>query len=217
FKLLDIEAIKAVIEKQGGLKSRQGLEIEPSEGEGDDIDTGDEPYNEDEPDNKGKKSKTSKDDEKTDYKGKFAMYYARILFFSFLTDSTVKSLHEIIDAINNDENNKQTATNLNLEVNILSLFQEYINPFVLSELDYKIYNINFLANDTTISPIERASNAMKKFSRLSVSEIVTPEIVTDKMMNSLPADAINESTLLLDIASKQGEFVYATYKKFGKE
>jgi hypothetical protein len=38
-----------------------------------------------------------------------------------------------------------------------------------------------LANDTAISPIERASNAMKKFSRLSDSEIVTPEIVTDKM------------------------------------
>ncbi|WP_299099666.1 Eco57I restriction-modification methylase domain-containing protein [uncultured Winogradskyella sp.] len=217
FSLLDIEAIKAVIEKQGGLKSRQGLEIEPSEGEGDDIDTGDEPDNGEKPDEGDKDSKPSKDDEKIDYKGKFAMYYARILFFSFLTDSTVKSLQEIINAIINDENNLRIATHLNLEVDILVLFQEHINPFILSELDYKISNINSLANDTTISPIERASNAMKKFSRLSDSEIVTPEIVTDKMMNSLPVDAINETTLLLDIASKQGEFVYATYKKFGKE
>jgi len=217
FKLLDIEAIKAVIEKQGGLKSRQGLEIEPSEGEGDHIDTGDEPDNGENPDEGDKDSKPSKDDEKIDYKGKFAMYYARILFFSFLTDSTVKSLQEIINAINNDENNLRIAIHLNLEVDILVLFQEHINPFILSELDYKISNINSLANDTTISPIERASNAMKKFSRLSDSEIVTPEIVTDKMMNSLPVDAINETTLLLDIASKQGEFVYATYKKFGKE
>lgn len=217
FSLLDIEAIKAVIEKQGGLKSRQGLEIEPSEGEGDDIDTGDEPDNGEKPDEGDKDSKPSKDDEKIDYKGKFAMYYARILFFSFLTDSTVKSLQEIINAIINDENNLRIATHLNLEADILILFQEHINPFILSELDYKISNINSLANDTTISPIERASNAMKKFSRLSDSEIVTPEIVTDKMMNSLPVDAINETTLLLDIASKQGEFVYATYKKFGKE
>jgi len=217
FSLLDIEAIKAVIEKQGGLKSRQGLEIEPSEGEGDDIFTGDEPENGEKPDEGDKDSKPSKDDEKIDYKGKFAMYYARILFFSFLTDSTVKSLQEIINVINNDENNLRIATHLNLEVDILVLFQEHINPFILSELDYKISNINSLANDTTISPIERASNAMKKFSRLSDSEIVTPEIVTDKMMNSLPVDAINETTLLLDIASKQGEFVYATYKKFGKE
>ncbi len=217
FSLLDIEAIKAVIEKQGGLKSRQGLEIEPSEGEGDDIDTGNEPDNGEKPDEGEKDSKSSKEDEKIDYKGKFAMYYARILFFSFLTDSEVKSLQEIIKAIKNEENNLRIASNLNLEVNILSLFQEHINPFILSELDYKIYNINSLTNDTTILPIERASNAMKKFSRLSVSEIVTPEIVTDKMINSFPDDAISESTLLLDIASKQGEFVYATYKKFGQD
>ncbi|WP_347175547.1 Eco57I restriction-modification methylase domain-containing protein [Polaribacter uvawellassae] len=217
FSLLDIEAIKAVIEKQGGLKSRQGLEIEPSEGEGDDIDTGEKPGKKDESDKKGKDSKTSKGDEKIDYKGKFAMYYARILFFSFLTDSKVKSLQEIINTINEDENNLRIASNLNLEIDILSLFQEHINPFILSELDYKISNINSLANDNTISQIERASNAMKKFSRLSDSEIITPEIVTDKMMNSFPTDSINESTFLLDIASKQGEFVYATYKKFGKE
>src|SRR5690606_14819231 len=72
-------------------------------------------------------------------------------------------------------------------------------------------------NDTTISPIERASNAMKKFSRLSDSEIVTPEIVTDKIIQTLPEDIISDSTLLLDIATKQGEFVYSVYKKFGKK
>ena len=217
FSLLEIAAIKAVIEKQGKLNSRQGLQIDQSAGEGDDIDTGDKPDTEDEPDKKEKESKTSKGDEKIDYKGKFAMYYARILFFSFLIDSKVKSLQEIIYAINEDNNNLRIASNLNLEIDILTLFQEHINPFILSELDYKISNINSLANDTTISPIERASNAMKKFIRLSDSEIVTPEIVTDKMVNSLPADAINESTSLLDIASKQGEFVYAIFKKYGKD
>lgn len=97
------------------------------------------------------------------------------------------------------------------------MFQKHINPFILSELDYKIHNINSLANDSAISPIERASNAMKKFSRLSDSEIVTPEFVTDKIINGLPAKAIDKNTMLLDIASKQGEFVYAVYKKFGKE
>ena len=217
FSLLDIEAIKAVIEKQGGLKSRQGLEIEPSQGEGDDIDIGDKPDNKDEPDKEKKESKNSKNDEKIDYKGKFAMYYARILFLSFLTDSKVISLQEIIDTINDDESNLRIALNLNLEIDILTLFQEHINPFVLSELDYKISNINSLANDSEISPIERASNAMKKFSRLSYSEIVTPESIANKIINALPLNTINDSTLICDIASKQGEFVYAIYKKYGKE
>ncbi len=216
YSLLEIEAIKAEIEKQGKIGSRQGIEIKASEGEGDEIDTGDAPEDNKKPDKADKKLQTPKDKAKIDYSGKFAMYYARILFFSFLTDSRIKSLQEIIEAINNEENNLRIASNLSIEVAILSLFETHINPFVLSELDYKIQNVNSLANDTNISPIERASNAMKKFSRLSDSEIVTPEIVADKIINTLPADRINKSTLLLDLAAKQGEFVYATYKKFGK-
>jgi hypothetical protein len=217
YSLLEIEAIKDVIEKQGGLKSRQGLEIEPSKGEGDELETGETPEEGDASKNEGQETSSSKDDEKIDYKGKFAMYYARLLFFSFLTDSKVKSLEEIIKAINEDPNNLRIATHLNLETEVLALFQKHINPFVLSELDYKIQNINSLANDTSISPIERASNAMKKFSRLSDSEIVTPEIVTNMMINSLPENDIQNETKILDIASKQGEFVYAIYKMYGKE
>lgn len=216
YSLLSIEEIKAVIDRQGKIGSRQGIEIKPSEGEGDDLYTGDKPDGDDTPGKEDKEPETSKED-KVDYKGKFAMYYARILFFSFLTNSKVKSLEEIIEAINDVQDNLRIASNLSLETVILSLFQQHINPFVLSELDYKIQNINSLANDTTISPIERASNAMKKFSRLSDSEIVTPEIVTDKIIQTIPEDTISDSTLLLDIASKQGEFVYSVYKKFGKK
>jgi hypothetical protein len=216
YSLLSIEEIKAVIDRQGKIGSRQGIEIKPSEGEGDDLDTGDKPDGDDTPGKEGKETETSKDD-KVDYKGKFAMYYARLLFFSFLTDSKVKSLEEIIVAINDLQDNLRIASNLNLETEVLVLFQKHINPFVLSELDYKIQNINSLANDTSISPIDRASNAMKKFSRLSDSEIVTPERITDMMISSLPENSIQNNTKLLDIASKQGEFVYAIFKKYGKE
>jgi len=213
YSLLDIEAIKAVIDKQGKIGSKQGIKIKASEGEGDEIDV---PDNGEESDEGDKETRISKENE-IDYKGKFAMYYARILFFSFLTDSIIKSLQEIIDEINSNSNNLRIATNLNLEASILLLFQKNINPFILSELDYKIQNINSLANDTAISPIERASNAMQRFSRLSDSEIVTPETVTEKIINTIPNGSIGNTTLMLDIASKQGEFVYAIYKKFGKE
>ncbi|HBM14902.1 MAG TPA: restriction endonuclease [Lentisphaeria bacterium] len=217
YSLLDIEAIKAEIERQGKIGSRQGLEIPPADGEGDDIDIDDSPDN-DEDENEGNaKSKTKDDEAVNDYKGQFAMYYARILFFAFLTDTRVKSLQEIINHIKDNSDNLRIASNLSLEITILDLFQKHINPFILSELDYKIHNINSLANDTAISPIERASNAMKKFSRLSDSEIVTPEIVTDKIISGLPTKAVDKNTMFLDIASKQGEFVYAVYKKFGKD
>ncbi|MBC7524700.1 MAG: Eco57I restriction-modification methylase domain-containing protein [Flavobacterium sp.] len=219
FSLLDIEAIKAEIEKQGVIGSRQGIEIKGAKGDGDELEVdGDSEGGENGNGNVGSSKPSSGNGEiEIDYKGKFAMYYARILFFSFLTDSKVKSLQEIIACIKENQNNIRIASNLNLDNKILSLFEKHINPFVLSELDYKIHNINTLANDTTLSPILRASNAMKKFSRLSDSEIVTPETVTDKIINGLPAKAISKSTLLLDIASKQGEFVYALYKIYGKD
>ncbi|MFN3757994.1 MAG: Eco57I restriction-modification methylase domain-containing protein [Algoriphagus aquaeductus] len=217
YSLLDIEAIKAEIERQGKIGSRQGIEIKPSEGEGDEIDVDDSTDDNEDENEESAKSKTKDDEAVNDYKGQFAMYYARILFFAFLTDSRVKSLQETINHIKGNADNLRIASNLSLEIIILDLFQKHINPFILSELDYKIHNINSLANDSAISPIERASNAMKKFSRLSDSEIVTPEFVTDKIINSLPAKAIDKNTMLLDIASKQGEFVYAVYKKFGKE
>ncbi len=215
YSLLDIEAIKAEIERQGKIGSRQGLEIPLAKGEGDEIDIDDTSDNDEDENEENAKSKD--DEAVNDYKGQFAMYYARILFFAFLTDSRVKSLQETINHIKGNADNLRIASNLSLEITILDLFQKHINPFILSELDYKIHNINSLANDKAISPIERASNAMKKFGRLSEWEVVTPENVTDRILNSLPNNAISDSSLILDIASKQGEFVYAVYRKFGKK
>lgn len=218
FSLLDIEAIKAEIEKQGIIGSRQGIEIKGVKGDGEEIEVGEESEGgNEEPDDEGTSdSATISGENEVDYKGKFAMYYARILFFAFLTDTKVKSLQEVISSIKENKDNLRIASNLSLDIKILSLFEKNINPFVLSELDYKIHNINTLANDLTVSPIERASNAMKKFSRLSVSEIVTPEFLSNKIIDSLSKKAISGSTMFLDIASKQGEFVYSVYKIFGK-
>lgn len=214
YSLLGIEEIKNVIDKQAEIGSKQGLKIEPWEGKKSNIDTGDE--NSDNEKSKKKENKNSKSEETTNYKKKFAMYYARILFFAFLTNLKIKSLEEILVTIENNTNSDRIASNLNLELDVLSLFKTYINPFILCELDYKIQNINSLANDTLIPPIERASNAMKRFERLSDSEVVTPELVADKLITIIPECSINNETKILDIASKQGEFVYATYKKFGK-
>ena len=84
--LLDIKAIKAEIEKQGIIGSRQGIEIRVAKGDGDDLDTGGDTSEYENSEENGAESnyKAGADEIKIDYKGKFAMYYARILFFSFL-------------------------------------------------------------------------------------------------------------------------------------
>lgn len=216
YSLLKIDDIRLEIERQGKIGSRQGIEIKANEGEGDDIETEGKEQKETEGDGSTSTSGSTQSEE-IDFKGKFAMYYARILFFAFLTDVKIKSLQELINQIDTNKEQQRIAFNLELNKNVLILLQKHINPFILSELDYKIQNINTLANDVKLPPMERASNAMKKFSRLSDSEIVTPEIVTEKIINSLPDSAVTNSTLQLDIAAKQGEFVYAVYKKFGKK
>jgi hypothetical protein len=138
------------------------------------------------------------------------------LFFAFLTDSKVKSLEDITNVIDeNDNYNKRLANNVGLKVSILKIIQQKSNPFILSKLDYKIQNLNTLVKDASLPPDERVEVAMKKFGRLSSSEIVTPMKVAKEMVDILPEQEINEDTKILDIASKQGEFTRALYNKFG--
>nr|WP_309757383.1 Eco57I restriction-modification methylase domain-containing protein [Flavobacterium sp.] len=219
--LLLIDEIRREIERQNEIGSNNGLKIEPHKktDEGDELDI---PAGTNKPDGGNKPTNgTEKPEEKDTYEAsirkKFASYYSRILFFAFCTEEKLMSLQEIIDLIETDEESKRIADNLELNIEILKLLRSNIQHYVLSKLEYKIQNINHLANDASVEPVERASRAMKKFTRLSESEIVTPEIITDKMISGLPENAIDSHTMLLDIASKQGEFVYAVYKKFGKD
>lgn len=219
YSLLDIDEIKAVIEKQGKIGSRQGLEIEATEDEGTDIEIEDDSNDDTEntPTDSDDNDSTTEEENIEDYKGQFAMYYARILFFAFLTDSQVKSIQEMINSLDENDDNIRILSNLSLDIEVLKLFQQHVNPFILRELDYKIQNINSLANDISLEPKEKASNALKKFSRLSDSEVVTPENVTNMIVDMLPVSAFDSSKQLIDIAAKQGEFVYAVYKKYGKD
>jgi Eco57I restriction-modification methylase/Type III restriction enzyme, res subunit/T5orf172 domain len=221
FSLLKIDAIRIEIERQNEIGSTNGLKINPhqktDEGEEFVLPTGTSGVDggEGSETGTGKSKAVKKDTYEASIKKKFASYYSRILFFAFCTEEKLMSLQEIIDLIETDQESKRIAANLELNIEILKLLRKNINHNVLSKLEYKIQNINHLANDASLKPVERAGRAMKKFTRLSESEIVTPEIITDKIINGLPENAIGTHTMILDIASKQGEFVYAVYKKFG--
>lgn len=217
--LLDYEEIRTVIEKQGELGSKQGLEIENAEGDGDDLGIPDELSNrsQDNSTNANTNNKTNVENEnKLDPIKQFRTYYARILFFSFLTNDIVISLDDIIKILDT-ENNSRIAYNLGLDKNILILIHEHINAFILSQLDYKIQNINKLSNDDSLSPIERAIVAVRKFNKLSESEIITPNNICNDMINLIPdkelINIINNNGKFLDIASKMAEFPIAIYSK----
>ncbi len=214
--LFSNETLYKEIMRQNPIGSKGGLKIGVAEGDGDDLEGGD--LNGEEGGDKHQaqpkiKVPESKKEEK-EWIAKFAAYYSRILFFAFLTKSEVSSLANVIEAIDADDMNIRIAKNIELRRDILEILLS-MNPFNLSDLDYKIQNINKLANDDGVEPIERCTTAMRKFGRMSESEVVTPIKIADEMVAALPIEDFNKESRILDISSKQGEFAIALYKRFG--
>lgn len=215
FELLDDPNMLDIIKNLDPIDSKKGINIKPNEGPGDDYDNPDDDDNNGAPGgNKPTKGTTKAEEENDDKLDKrLATFFAQILFYALLTDDSVKSLNEVILSSKRNKNNKRIMRNVGLETDQLKYLQKHINPFVLSDLDYKINNINDLLSDTTIEPLKRVESALQKFGRLSVSEVVTPSETADDMVALLPEQC--KTFRFLDIASKQGEFACALYKRFG--
>ena len=235
FTLLELESIKSEIENQAELGSRNGLSIEAHNGEQGDYsepgnssdetegaegnsDCGGNPTNDarDGSDNNEEGIGADSLDIKS-LENKFRTFYSRILFFAYLTDSSVNSLDDIIQCFDEPEN-ARIAKNLQLRVNILSLMKEHINIFILRQLDYKIQNINTLAHDENVEPMQRVAVAIRKFGRISDSEITTPDSVASAMVELIPdicfeSLASSSDIRLVDIAGKMGEFAVAVVKR----
>lgn len=212
--LLDDPILKEEIEQMKEIDANKGLEFKPIEdGDDDDLDIPTPDGNKDNDENGTDDGKDEEDEqiEPIDHEDlkalekKLSAYYSKILFFAFLTKSKIMSLEQIIESIIQDEDNKRISINLGLKVKILRLIQQKCNPFVLSKLDFKIQNINSLMQDADLQPLDRAKVAIKKFTRISDSEIVTPEYMANELVSYLPQDKIDGYTIFLDIASKQGE------------
>ena len=212
--------ILEVLKKINPIDANKGISVKPAEGDGNGLDN---PDNNTQEENKGDSGNTnnSKDGGDTTQTNltdeeklakRLSSLFALILFYALLTDDDVKSLHDIIESIPNNSDNQRILGNLGLKLENLNYLQTHINPFVLRKLDYKIQTSNQLLKDTTYKPIERVERALKKFGRMSEAEIVTPAHVAKKMVALLPK--MKETDRILDIASKQGEFACALYRRY---
>lgn len=226
--LLEDAEILHVLRGIAPVDAKGGFMTKPTKGKGDDLDMPDAPDTPegaenrdaeptDQPNQQPDRPNSAEEDDKLDKR--LAAYYARILFFAFLTDSTVKSLEEVIAAIPETTDNRRIANHLGLDRRVLEVIQKKSNPFILRDLDYKIENTNDLIRDAALQPMERVEIAMRRFGRLSDSEIVTPAKVADEMVAILPFEELNEKAdaKFLDIASKEGEFSVALYRRFGEK
>ena len=216
YALLQDPQIQLLIKGLEPINAPKGINIKPAQGDGDDINPAG-----DNVDNNGETpsnpSTPNAPEEKDDADKRLATYFAQILFFALLTDDEVNSLNDIISVVSSNENNKRIARNVGLSVKSLKYLYCRLNPFILQDLDYKIKNINELVRDASLEPLIRVEHALRKFGRLSISEIVTPSKVADDVVALLPEENIDENTRFLDVASKQAEFACALYRRFGEK
>lgn len=211
--LRDIPEVYDVIGRLSELGGRKGINIKPVEGDdGDDIDTptGDDPLEDEEPQTSGTRSQKAEGSDVVDtmFEKQFRTYYVMILLFAFLSTTEEKSLYDVIQSIDANEENRRIARHLGLEKADLELIRDNMNWSVLTTLDYKIQNSDYRANDDTITPEQHVEIAINKFRRLSDSEVFTPSNIVDDMY-----DAFDEKFWhglrdgrVLDIASKSGNF-----------
>ncbi len=227
--LLEIAAIRTAVERENELGSKAGLTIKGTDGEGDDMDT---PADTEPTDTTGttgtaegtdtstdeSAAGTTQAEEKTkDAVKQFRSYYARILFFAFLTKNMVISLSDIIGCIN-EPNNARIARNLGISKTVLEGMLAHADKFVLSRLDYKIHNLNQLSHDDSVDPVTRASVSVQKFGKLGESEVITPKHICKDMIDMIDdADlraVMDNGSKVLDIAGKAGEFALAIFEKY---
>lgn len=223
--ILNDADIRKVIEAQAEFNSKQGLTIDPNQGEGEDFDieepTDERKANEDKKDKSSEDcSETKTDDEVKKLESQIKTYYQRVLFYSFLTKDKVSSLDDILNTLDKSDN-QRIAKNLYLDRDILQKIKGRMDPFKRSSLDYKIQNISMLASDESVTPLDRAMTSIKKFNRMSESEVITPSKVCDEMVALLPEEGlrkiVNKQERLLDIASKSGEYAVSLYKRLTAE
>lgn len=221
-KLLNNEEIKNIIEKQAELGSSKGLSVDNTEDDnGDELDIpipdakdNNNSQNYDEP-NDNEEDRNNKE-EPVNYEKKIRTYFARILFYAFLTNDNVISLLQVVNSIDNNDNNKRIAKNLGLNNKILKIMNNNMDAFKLSQLDYKIQHINSASHDESISHIERAEIAINKFNKISSSEYITSRNACDDIIKMIKVDdfekMVKSNGKILDISSKMGEFTLAIWK-----
>lgn len=224
--ILEDSTIRAVIELENEIGSKSGLSIPAHDGDdddddGSDIDVPETPTGDDNDDitpSTDTTPSTADDKRKQEISltKKVQSYYMRILLFAFITKDKVISLSDIITNMETEEN-KRIAKNLGLSKQILTLLNQKNNKFVLSDLDYKIQDLNNLSRATDLAPVERSNVAVNKFGKLGDAIVITPSNVCDDMVNLLPEKFIKSLPItngkVLDIAGTAGEFAVALHKR----
>ncbi|MBR1675751.1 MAG: Eco57I restriction-modification methylase domain-containing protein [Clostridia bacterium] len=228
--LLEDDFFRSVIEQENEIGAKSGLSVPAHESSGEDDDEsgnldvpdGEAPDNDDETGansaENGQSETTTADEQRKQERSltkKIQSYYVRILLFAFITKDRVISVSDIIDKFDS-EDNYRIAKNNGLYKQVLTLIQQKMDKFKLSDLDYRIQDLNDLSQ-SDMSPEDKANVAVKKFGKLGDAIVITPSNICNDMVNLFPDDFMREVAerhgRILDIAGTSGEYAVALCKK----
>ena len=213
--------------------SKEGLTLKPHTGEETDADTGDAESGDGEGEGGGNDGEaadsTSGDSEEQKKRDRrIKTLHSLIVFYSFLVPDRVRSLDEILQVIDKNEDSQRIARHLDLGKDLLERYRDKVGWQTLQALDYKIQNLDRLANETqdidlgpeykdTPEAVKKAIVAMRKFGRLGESKIVTPPNIAYDMVRQIPGAELKAMLVggekVLDPASKMGEFAIALVRR----
>ncbi len=216
--LLYDKNIRAVIGLLEMINSKKGLELNPFEGDGTALAGLKDLLKsiKGKSKNSNSKNKNDKLSEEEILRRKLKSFYASILMFSFLSDSEIKYLDDIISVLENrNADDLRIAGHLGINLNILKIVKDKASQNARHHLDNRIENIHDLMRNSGGDPLQNAEIALKKFDRLSASEIVTPRSIVDILIEGVSTKKVEEkNSVFLDIASKQGELTIAFLLKY---
>ena len=206
------ESLKEILRRQPEMNASGNIfKVEPykKEDDGDDVDTGSNHSNE----KKNEESVDSKEqhEEQRSFRKRLQTFYFKTLLFAYLSDLEEKNLADIISNAESMEDGIRIAENIQLDIEGLKQIKKTIHPAALNEWELKIHNIDTLSGDIDAD----IQTALHRFSRLSSSEVTTPQWVADEMIAALP-NGITAQSKFLNIAGKTGEFEYALFKRYGE-
>ncbi len=218
-KLLLNDHILSIIKNLDPIDSSKGIKLGAHEGETNDFtdsatsDTDDSATS----DTSSTSSSDGGNGEKTEEektRERLYTFYFQILIFALLSDDRLKTMTDIVNVIDANDDNRRIARHIGLRKSDIETLRQAISNSVLNEFDYKIHDMSDLLKDENIQPVERVKNAMRRFGRMSVSEIITPSNRAKEIVDILPEDCFSQNKKILDVASKQGEFTCALYERY---
>lgn len=211
-KLLENENILQAISRLNKIDSKNGISKKANAINGKGDDGNPQKADSSEEDFFTLKSDKEKQKEQENIAKKLATYYSLILYFAFLTSDRVTSIEDIINKLDSAENSR-IAQHIGLDKNILEIIASS-QPWTLFGLNKSINDTNHISLLSDLSQEDMANVVLKRCNRLSESEIVTPAKIADEMVTRLPDDLFEREGIVLDIASKQGEFAVALNKRY---